>query len=134
MSPYNAERRIIDISGDGPNNQGDVVTWARDQVLAQGIGINGLPLVLKNPNSFSLDVRSLEDYYRDCVIGGPGAFVIPVQDKGRFADAIRTKLILEISAAEPPPRFIRTQEQKVNCSIGEQIWRERYGDSGPEWQ
>jgi hypothetical protein len=134
LSPYQGERRVIDISGDGPNNQGTAVTSARDQVVAQGIRINGLPLILKTPNSFSLDVQSLEDYYRDCVIGGPGAFVIAVKDKGRFADAIRTKLVLEIAAAEPPPRFIHTQDAKVNCSIGEQIWRDRYGDGSPEWQ
>jgi hypothetical protein len=134
-NPYKGPRRVIDISGDGPNNQGHVVTWARDQVVAQGIGINGLPLTLKPPNAMTLDVTNLEDYYRECVIGGPGAFVIPVKDKARFAEAIRTKLVLEISSREPPPRFIRAQaKQTVNCSIGEKIWRERYGDGGPEWQ
>jgi hypothetical protein len=132
---YEGTRRVIDVSGDGPNNQGHAVTYIRDQVVAQGIGINGLPLALKAPNSWTVDVANLEDYYRDCVIGGPGAFVISVSDKARFAEAIRTKLVLEISALEPPARVIPAQAKPpVNCMIGEQIWRDRYGDGGPEWQ
>jgi hypothetical protein len=135
QNAYDGVRRVIDISGDGPNNQGNAVTYVRDQVVAKGIGINGLPLALKPPNSWTMDVTNLEDYYRDCVIGGPGAFVISVSDKARFAEAIRTKLVLEISALEPPPRFMHAQAKPpVNCMVGEQIWRERYGDGGPEWQ
>lgn len=132
---YEGTRRVIDISGDGPNNQGGLVTAARDEVVAQGIAINGLPLALKAPNSWSTDLADLEGYYRECVIGGPGAFVVPVSDKARFAEAIRTKLVLEISGLEQPPRMIPVQAKPVNCTIGELIWRERYGDgSGPEYQ
>lgn len=133
-NPDKGPRRVIDISGDGPNNQGHVVTWARDQVVARGIGINGLPLTLKPPNALSLDIYNLEDYYRDCVIGGPGAFVIAVSDKARFAEAIKTKLILEISAREPAPRFIRAQNKDVDCMLGEHMWRRRYGDGIQDWQ
>lgn len=133
-NPDKGPRRVIDISGDGPNNQGHAVTWVRDQVLAQGIGINGLPLVLKTPTNMSIDVTNLEDYYRECVIGGPGAFVIPVEDKNQFTDAIRTKLVMEIAGLAPEPRFIRVQGKTVNCMVGEKIWRDRYGESGPEWQ
>jgi hypothetical protein len=132
---YEGTRRVIDISGDGPNNQGQAVTTMRDQVVAQGVGINGLPLALKEPNSWTMDVTNLEDYYRECVIGGPGAFVISVSDKARFAEAIRTKLVLEISALEPPARVMPAQAKlPVNCLVGEKIWRDRYGDGGPEWQ
>ena len=133
-NPNKGPRRVIDISGDGPNNQGHAVTWARDQVVAQGIGINGLPLVLKTPSNMSIDVNNLEEYYRECVVGGQGAFVIAVGDKSQFTDAIRTKLILEIAGLEPSPRFIRTQDKPVNCMVGEKIWRDRYGESGPDWQ
>jgi Protein of unknown function (DUF1194) len=133
---YDGTRRVIDISGDGPNNQGNVVTYIRDLVVGMGININGLPLALKVPNSGSVDIQNLEDYYRECVIGGPGAFVIPVAGKEMFAEAIRTKLVLEISAIEPPPRIIPAQAKKpVNCMLGEKIWRDRYGDGIQDnWQ
>jgi hypothetical protein len=133
---YEGTRRVIDISGDGPNNQGNLVTYMRDLVVSMGIGINGLPLALKAPNSGSIDIQNLEDYYRECVIGGPGAFVIPVSDKEKFAEAIRTKLVLEISSLEPPARVIPAQAKKpTNCMMGEKIWRDRYGDGIQDnWQ
>lgn len=127
-------RRVIDISGDGANNQGHAVSWARDQVIAQGITINGLPLTLKGPSGWTLDIANLEHYYTECVIGGPGAFVIGVRDKGRFAEAIRTKLILEIAGLDLPPRIIRAQHSQIDCMMGEKIWRDRYGDQEPDWQ
>ena len=65
--------------------------------MAAGITINGLPLMLNRPNSFSMDIDNLDIYFEDCVIGGPGAFVIPVRDRAQFKEAIRTKLILEIA-------------------------------------
>ncbi|BCJ92043.1 hypothetical protein IZ6_27780 [Terrihabitans soli] len=132
---YEGTRRVIDISGDGPNNQGNVVTFMRDLVVSMGIGINGLPLALKAPNSGSVDIQNLEAYYRECVIGGPGAFVIPVAGKNEFAEAIRTKLVLEISAIEPQARVIPVQNKAVNCMMGEKIWRDRYGDGIQDnWQ
>ena len=75
-SPIVADRRTIDVSGDGANNSGPFVTIARDDVLAAGLTINGLPIMLKRPNSFTMDVENLDVYYEDCVISGPGAFAV----------------------------------------------------------
>ena len=103
-SGFASPRRVIDISGDGPNNQGFTVTAARDAVLEQGITINGLPIMLKTgfPSGF-FDVQNLDFYYEDCVIGGFGAFLVTVQDPGEFAGAIRRKLILEIAGRTSRP-------------------------------
>jgi hypothetical protein len=90
-----APRRTIDISGDGPNNSGTPILAARDAVLAAGIVINGLPLI------FGKSTLPLGDYYENCVIGGPGAFVITVSDPGDFAVSIRRKLVLEIADLRP---------------------------------
>ena len=90
-------RRVIDVSGDGTNNQGPLVTLVRDEVLAKGIVINGLPIMLKEPRPGSIDLKDLDIYYEDCVIGGPGAFVIPIREREKFKEAIRTKLVLDIA-------------------------------------
>jgi hypothetical protein len=92
-------RKVIDISGDGPNSSGRTVTLARDEAVAQGITINGLPIMLKRPTGFG-DMEHLDRYYRDCVIGGPGAFLVPVRDRAQFANAIRTKILREIAGLE----------------------------------
>jgi hypothetical protein len=121
-------RRAIDVSGDGANNQGPVVTTARDAVLARGIVINGLPLLLKRQTWGLADIVDLDLYYRDCVIGGPGSFMVPVRERSQFADAIRTKLILEIAGREPPARIMKAAVTPgVSCTIGEQQWMERFG-------
>ena len=73
----------------------------RDEVLAKGITINGLPIMLKRPNASTLDIDELDIYYEDCVIGGPGAFVIPIRERDQFKEAIRTKLVLEIAGRTP---------------------------------
>src|SRR5436305_4904951 len=70
-NPYRGLRRVIDISGDGPNNDGAPVTGARDAALQKGITINGLPIMVKEP-SYATDIENLDLYYEDCVIGGPG--------------------------------------------------------------
>jgi hypothetical protein len=125
---FNGARRAIDISGDGANNQGAIVTTTRDEVLARGIVINGLPLLLKRPNYGMVDIVNLDAYYRDCVVGGPGAFVIPVREAGQFTEAIRTKLILEIAGREPQARMIPVAgAPSMPCTIGEQQWMERFG-------
>jgi hypothetical protein len=93
---YKGVRQVIDISGDGPNNQGGVVTASRDAVIARGVTINGLPLMLQEGNSW-YHLPNLDHYYEDCVIGGPGSFVVPVRSLDGFADAIRLKLVLEIA-------------------------------------
>lgn len=95
QSPYKGARRIIDISGDGSNNRGRPVTAARDEAVTDGIGINGLPILTVEPG--------LDQYYRDNVIGGPGAFMIPAANYDNFADAILKKLINEIAAADAGP-------------------------------
>jgi Protein of unknown function (DUF1194) len=92
MSPFAARRRVIDVSGDGSNNRGRPVTLARDEAVAAGIGINGLPILALEPD--------LDRYYYDNVIGGAGAFMVPAQNYETFADAILKKLIAEIAANE----------------------------------
>lgn len=131
-SGFVAARRVIDISGDGPNNSGFLVTDARDAAVARGITINGLPIMLK-PGSMSgfFDVRDLDLYYEDCVIGGFGAFIVTVQHPAEFAGAIRRKLILEIAgppAASPlvPAQWTDPQSGRIiaetDCQIGEKLW------------
>ncbi len=94
-------RRVIDVSGDGPNNAGVPVVPVRDELIAKGIVINGLPIMLKLPAGF-FDLADLDLYYTDCVIGGTGAFMIPIKEKSEFLTATRRKLLLEISGYEPP--------------------------------
>jgi len=129
-SGYNGTRRVIDVSGDGANNSGPFVTIVRDDVLAAGITINGLPIMLKRPNSFTMDIENLDVYYEDCVIGGPGAFVIPIREREQFKEATRTKLVLEIAGREPERRVVPAQARtpRVSCTVGEQMWRERWGN------
>jgi hypothetical protein len=129
-SGFRGLRRVIDVSGDGVNNNGPIVTVARDEVLAKGITINGLPIMLKRPMTSTMDVDNLDVYFEDCVIGGPGAFVIPIKERGRFKEAIRTKLILEIASIVPEARVVPAQSRapRVSCTIGEQIWRDRWGN------
>jgi hypothetical protein len=129
-SGYRGIRRVIDVSGDGANNSGPLVTMARDDVLAAGITINGLPIMLKRPNSFAMDIDNLDIYYEDCVIGGPGAFVIPIHQRDQFKEATRTKLVLEIAGLMPQARVqpAATRAPRVSCTIGEQMWRDRWGN------
>jgi len=95
-------RRVIDISGDGPNNQGGPVTESRDAILARGVVVNGLPLMMNASGSW-YHLPNLDHYYEDCVIGGPGSFLIPVRGLDGFADAIRRKLVLEIAGRDTGP-------------------------------
>ncbi|MBV8566897.1 MAG: DUF1194 domain-containing protein, partial [Methylobacteriaceae bacterium] len=80
-------RRVIDISGDGPNNDGRGVVAARQDAVANGVTINGLPLVNIRPYVGFADILNLDVYYEDCVIGGPGAFMVPVSDTKKFVEA-----------------------------------------------
>lgn len=129
-SGYRGIRRVIDISGDGANNQGTLVVPARDKVLAAGITINGLPIMLKRPRWSTMDIDNLDEYFEDCVIGGPGAFVIPIREREKFREAIRTKLVLEIAGLTPTPKVIPAAADKprVSCTIGERLWQQRWGD------
>jgi hypothetical protein len=129
-SGYRGIRRVVDVSGDGANNSGGLVTLARDDLVASGITINGLPILLKRPNSFTMDIENLDIYFEDCVIGGPGAFVIPIRDRSQFKEATRTKLVLEIAGRTPQAQVVPAQarQPRISCSIGEQMWRERWGN------
>ena len=114
-----SQRRVIDVSGDGPNNSGPPIVPVRDALVAKGIVINGLPVILKSGGAFDID--NLDEYYATCVIGGPGSFMIPIKQKVEFAAATRQKLLLEIANVEPPSRIIRVaDEAKIDCMIGEQ--------------
>jgi hypothetical protein len=93
QSPFKSERNVIDVSGDGSNNRGRSVTQARDEAVAAGIVINGLPILAFEP--------FLDQYFNESVIGGPGAFMIPAKSFETFADAILMKLILEIANLRP---------------------------------
>jgi hypothetical protein len=95
-SAVRAARQAIDISGDGANNQGRMVTLARDEALAHNITINGLPIMLKRPAG-SWEAEDLDLYFRDCVIGGLGAFLSPVREPSQFSDAIKLKIVREIA-------------------------------------
>jgi len=129
-SGYRGIRRVIDISGDGANNHGQLVTISRDNTVAKGITINGLPIVAKRLNYATMDIEKLDIYYEDCVIGGPGAFVIPIESKDKFIEATRTKLVLEIAGRVPEARIIPVSADKprVSCTVGERLWQERWGN------
>jgi hypothetical protein len=130
MSGVRGIRRVIDVSGDGPNNAGVPVVPVRDGLVANGIVINGLPIMVKLAVGF-FDLAELDQYYADCVIGGTGAFMIPIKEKSEFQTATRRKLLLEIAGYEPPARLIRVQAppaaEKSDCLVGERQWR-RYMD------
>jgi hypothetical protein len=135
-----SHRQVIDVSGDGANNAGPPVEEARDYVLKRGVTINGLPIMLEKPLQY-YDIEHLDRYYKQCVIGGTGAFIAPVFDLKHLAATIRKKLVLEIASleveppdtapvqfaeapAEPPaPGIMRVQLKlpttKMDCFAGE---------------
>jgi hypothetical protein len=109
QSGFRADRRVIDVSGDGPNNEGQVVSIARDNLVKRGIIINGLPIIRKTDPGGEPDwlgIPDLDEYYEHCVIGGEGAFMIPVIGMDNFATALQTKLVTEIANVEAPSRII----------------------------
>jgi hypothetical protein len=101
---YEGARQVIDISGDGSNNSGRPVWLARDAAIEGGITINGLTIINDRPNPFSRPEPKLDDYYRENVVGGTGAFVVIAEDFASFSSAILSKLIKEVAAAPQPPR------------------------------
>jgi uncharacterized protein DUF1194 len=121
---YRGLRRVIDISGDGANNEGAPITEARDAALEKGITINGLPIMVKGTTVSMMDIDDLDIYYEDCVIGGPGSFVLAIRDREKFKEAIRTKLALEVAGRTPEYRIVPAAERepRVPCLIGEDIW------------
>ncbi|MGA7074085.1 DUF1194 domain-containing protein [Bradyrhizobium sp.] len=128
-NPYPGLRRVLDISGDGPNNNGAPVTPARDEALSKGIIINGLPIMVKEPSFSTMDIENLDWYYEDCVIGGPGSFVVAIKDREKFKEAIRSKLLLEVAGRTPqrPVVPVADKEPRMSCLIGERIWQDRWG-------
>jgi hypothetical protein len=101
-APFAADRRVVDVSGDGVNNSGGAVEEARDRAVAAGITINGLPVTKDPPVRFPGAASvPLDEYYREQVVGGPGAFVVPAEDFASFGQAVRRKLILEIAGVAP---------------------------------
>lgn len=127
-NPHRGLRRVIDISGDGPNNNGMPVTLARDAAVEKGIIINGLPIMVKEPSYSTMDIDNLDAYYEDCVIGGPGSFVVTIKERDKFKEAIRTKLLLEVAGRTPDrPVIPAAGKDRVNCMIGEKIWQDRWG-------
>jgi hypothetical protein len=134
---YQAPRRVLDISGDGPNNHGMLVQDARDRALRAGIVINGLPIMINNGRRSVFDMDDLDEYYEDCVTGGPGSFVIAITERDQFVAATRQKILREVAdyrGAEPGVRIVpvnsadddKPARKKINCRIGERQWEERY--------
>lgn len=150
VSGFAGKRRVIDVSGDGPNNDGSPVTQARDALVAKGIVINGLPIMIKAATGW-FDLADLDRYYEECVTGGFGSFVVTVRQKNELARAIKRKLLLEIAErpslplvriqAGPdvpmPPgaprdngdddRSDRNPMGRVDCLIGEKRWQQYMG-------
>ena len=126
---FEGTRRVIDVSGDGPNNDGFLVTTARDAAVAAGVTINGLPIMDQGGGLYSwYNIPDLDLYYENCVIGGPGAFIVTADGFANFAQAVRKKLILEIARHAPPepPRLILAQARTESripppCDIGEML-------------
>jgi hypothetical protein len=132
-SQFRSLKRVIDISGDGPNNQGPRVDYIRNGVIELGITINGLPLMTNGGFTSVYDVKDLDRYYTDCVIGGPGAFMIPVNDWSQFPEAVRRKLVLELAGDFTPaldddselPVVLVQAVKGYDCLVGEKMWRDR---------
>lgn len=102
QAPFDATRRVIDVSGDGVNNSGGPVELARDRLVAEGVTINGLPIVNDRPTFGRMPPIPLDEYYRESVIGGPGAFVIVAEDFQSFGHAVKRKLIREVAGLSGP--------------------------------
>ncbi len=134
-SHYEGMRRVVDVSGDGPNNHGQPVVPARDRLVEQGIVINGLPLLTDMQPIGRFDLPDLDTYYANCVIGGPGAFIVPVTSWDQFPEAIRRKLVLELSGPWSPtwrsyastgaPVRLVSMAQEYDCLVGERRWMDR---------
>ena len=136
-SPVQGLRRVIDVSGDGPNNSGRPVVSVRDEVVASGIVINGLAIaVAPGVGWYSrFDLPDLDQYFKDCVIGGPGSFVLSIKHKKEFATAIRQKLLLEIAGVAAPRLQLAQFEpltEKYDCLVGEKRLRQ-YLNERQDW-
>ncbi|MBU8536858.1 DUF1194 domain-containing protein [Falsiroseomonas tokyonensis] len=104
--PFEPTRKVIDVSGDGVNNSGPPAEEARDRAVAEGITINGLPILNDRPTFGRRPPIPLDIYFRESVIGGPGAFMIAAEDFDDFGQAVRRKLIREIAGLPAPDGFV----------------------------
>lgn len=120
-------RRVIDISGDGPNNEGGPVTVSRQRALESGVVINGLPIILKRGFTSAYDIDKLDEYYADCVIGGPGSFLVVITEREQFPVAIRTKILREVaqSTLSDAPAAAG-KPGRSDCMAGERQWRQNW--------
>lgn len=111
-----AERHVVDISGDGPNNMGASVGVARDALVSRGITINGLPLIADDA-ARPAGLPATDQYYEECVAGGVGHFVLPAENIAMFAVALKTKLVMEIAGIpQTEPRIMRAAYAPVDCT------------------
>ena len=138
---FRATRKVIDISGDGPNNGGFYVHQTRYRAFENDITINGLPIHNDRPSPLGIPATpDIDLYYEDCVIGGPGAFIVVAETLASFAAAVRRKLILEVAGLRPPPTERRRAGRAngiepaqgnlglTDCTIGERqfdLFRQR---------
>lgn len=137
---FKGMRKVIDISGDGANNNGRPVADARNEAVAKGIVVNGLPLMTRGDFYSDWAVADLDIYYSNCVIGGPGAFMIPVNSWDQFPEAVRRKLVLELAGKTPIvqkadwrdagklPVILAEDKPMYDCLSGERIWQRRMQD------
>jgi len=131
-SGFTATKRVIDLSGDGPNNEGHLVDRVRDEIVAKGIAINGLPIMTEADKFDVYYLPDLDKYYAGCVIGGPGAFIQVARGFEDLARAIRRKLILEISDAGRPanPLLVNVAATKGGSSLAKRPVYEKGCDIG----
>ena len=122
FGPFLPARRVIDISGDGSNNQGPLVTESRDRAVARGVTINGLPIMLSRPER--REDATLDAYYRDCVIGGSNAFMIPVREPKQFLTETRTKIVNEIAGMPATAGLVQPAgvSPQTDCDTSESLW------------
>jgi hypothetical protein len=129
-STHRGRRRVIDVSGDGPNNDGDMMPSWRDRAVAAGVIINGLPIINDRPSPYGMEpMPNLDLYYEDCVIGGIGAFLLVANSFYDFGRAIRRKLILEIAGLQPAPApkarvVLAAARERPPCDSGEKRVRD----------
>jgi hypothetical protein len=137
---FEGTRRVLDISGDGPNNAGQLIDISRENAIARGITINGVPIINNRPNVTGFpQLPDLDLYFQHCVIGGPGAFIVVAEGFESFAEAIRKKMIIEIADLTSPHARWRIPEATFRlassayppgCDIGErqsrEFWQRRY--------
>jgi len=120
--PYDADRKVLDISGDGSNNDGGLVTTARYEALKQRIVINGLPIMNGRPNPFGFPAEAdLDSYYEHCVIGGPRSFVEIAHDFDDFPRAVRKKLLQEVANRGPRTKWAHDYDPATLGRLGDGV-------------